>query len=205
MLTCGWFPKLREFPSPMPGLVECEVGHPLVDLLGRVGIPAHRLPESHCLFLTLQQRVLRSPIPPCGMTLLNCPRVKVPWRALATNKNLQSLAPHSPPRLQHQRTAPLQQEWTRMEVRRGQSRKRGGRRVRGKEGMRGSRPRLDLGVGGVTWSSVLHRITWARRHCSHRDRRPAGHLRGAGTRGRRAKEVFCFLKPIKEPRRPRPR
>ncbi|EDL75639.1 LOC363276 (predicted), isoform CRA_a [Rattus norvegicus] len=68
-----------------------------------------------------QQRVLRSPIPPCGMTLLNCPRVKVPWRALATNKNLQSLAPHSPPRLQHQRTAPLQQEWTRMEDHLGQA------------------------------------------------------------------------------------
>ena len=59
-----------------------------------------------------------------------------------------------------------------------------------------------MGRGGVTWSSVLHRIAWTRRHCSHRDRCPAGYLRGAGTRGRRAKEVFRFLKPIKEPHRP---
>lgn len=49
----------------------------------------------------------------------------------------------------------------------------------------------------VTSSSVLHRITWAWRHCSHRDRRPFGHLRSAGTRGRCAEKVFCFLKPIK--------
>ncbi|EDL40163.1 mCG16208 [Mus musculus] len=51
--------------------------------------------------------------------------------------------------------------------------------------------------GGPGW-----RIAWTRRHCSHRDRCPAGYLRGAGTRGRRAKEVFRFLKPIKEPHRP---
>lgn len=65
---------------------------------------------------------------------------------------------------------------------------------------------LDLGwtlVGeeGLTWSSVLHRIARTRRHCSHSDRRPAGHLRGAGTCGCRAAKVFCFLKPIKELRR----
>lgn len=58
----------------------------------------------------------------------------------------------------------------------------------------------------MTRSSVLYRIARARRHCGHRDRSPAGHLRGAGTRGGRAEKVFRLLKPIKERRRPaRPR
>lgn len=69
--------------------------------------------------------------------------------------------------------------------------RRGGRR--GEEG----RP----GRGWqVTWSSVLRRVAGARRHRGHRDRRPAGHLRGAGARGRRAEKVFRLLKRIKGPR-----
>ncbi|XP_063451376.1 protein SNORC isoform X2 [Pan paniscus] len=44
------------------------------------------------------------------------------------------------------------------------------------------------------------RVAGARRYRGHRDRRPAGHLRGAGARGRRAEKVFRLLKRIKGPR-----
>lgn len=172
--------------------------------MGRVGIPPHRLPELYCLILTLQRRVPRSPIPPCGTSLLNCPRVKVPWRALATTRNLLSLALHSLRLLQHQRIALLLQGWTRTEVGPGRSRERGGRSMRGKESLKGQAwAGFRRGRGNIVLCP--YRIAWTRRHCSHRDRRPAGYLRGVGSCGRRAKEVFCFLKSIKEPRRPGPR
>nr|XP_042115604.1 protein SNORC isoform X2 [Peromyscus maniculatus bairdii] len=55
-------------------------------------------------------RVPRSPVPPCGTSPLNCRRVKVPWRAPATARNLQPRARRSPPLPQDQRTTPLLQD-----------------------------------------------------------------------------------------------
>lgn len=78
----------------------------------------------------------------------------------------------------------------------GRGRARGGR---GPGGGGAGRGRARGGRGpGLTRPSVLpRRRAGARRHRGHRHRRPAGHLRGAGPRGRRAEKVFRLLKPIK--------
>lgn len=121
-VTCGWSLKLRsEFPSQvLHSMIYrgwCTPKHEFsVVLVGRVGIPASRPPESHYLSLALQQRVPRCPVPPCGTSPLNCRQVRVLWRAPATARNLQPQAHRSPPLPQDQRTTALLQGWTRMEV-----------------------------------------------------------------------------------------
>lgn len=77
----------------------------------------------------------------------------------------------------------------------------GGRRPdgvgRGGGAGEGRAGRGRAGPGLTRPSLLLRRRAGARRHRGHRHRRPAGHLRGAGPRGRRAEKVFSLLKRIK--------